>query len=61
MSNLTGRICVFAGSRHGARSDYAEAAKRLGCELVERNYGLVYGGGNVGLMAVIADNMLELN
>ena len=61
MSNLTGRICVFTGSRHGARSEYAEAAKRLGRDLVGRNYGLVYGGGNVGLMTVIADTVLELN
>jgi hypothetical protein len=61
MNNLSGRICVFTGSRHGARSEYAEAAKRLGCELVARNYGLVYGGGNVGLMTVIADTVLELN
>jgi uncharacterized protein (TIGR00730 family) len=60
MSNLAGRICVFTGSRHGARSEYAEAAKRLGRELVARNYGLVYGGGNVGLMTVIADTVLEL-
>ena len=61
MSNLTRRICVFTGSRHGARSEYAEAAKRLGRDLVARNYGLVYGGGNVGLMTVIADTVLELN
>ena len=60
MSNLTGRICVFTGSRHGARSEYAEAAKRLGRELVARGYGLVYGGGKVGLMTVIADTVLEL-
>ncbi|MSP39184.1 MAG: TIGR00730 family Rossman fold protein [Deltaproteobacteria bacterium] len=60
MSNLTGRICVFTGSRHGARGEYAEAATRLGRELVARNYGLVYGGGNVGLMTVIADTVLEL-
>jgi uncharacterized protein (TIGR00730 family) len=61
MSNLAGRICVFTGSRHGARSEYAEAAKRLGRDLIARNYGLVYGGGNVGLMTVIADTILELN
>jgi uncharacterized protein (TIGR00730 family) len=61
MSNLTRRICVFTGSRHGARSEYAEAAKRLGRDLVARNYGLVYGGGNVGLMTVIADTVLEMN
>lgn len=61
MSNLNGRICVFTGSRHGARSEYADAAKRLGRDLVARGYGLVYGGGNVGLMTAIADTVLELN
>ena len=54
-------ICVFTGSRHGLRWEYADAAKTLGCELVARGYGLVYGGGNVGLMTVIADAVLELN
>ena len=49
MGHLKGRICVFTGSRQGARSDYAEAARRVGRSLVERGYGLVYGGGNVGL------------
>ena len=61
MANLKGKICVFTGSRHGARYEYAEAAKLLGRELVARDYGLVYGGGNVGLMTVIADTVLELN
>ena len=54
-----GRICVFTGSRPGARSEYAEAARQLGRLLVERGYGLVYGGGSVGLMAVVADAVLE--
>ena len=53
-------ICVFMGSRHGARSDYAGAATALGGELVGRGYGLVYGGGNVGLMNVVANTVLEL-
>lgn len=60
MSNLTRRICVFTGSRHGARTEYADAAKQLGRELAARDYGLIYGGGNVGLMTVIADTMLEM-
>jgi uncharacterized protein (TIGR00730 family) len=60
MTNPTGAICVFTGSRHGTHPEYAEAARQLGRELVERNYGLVYGGGNVGLMKVIADAVLEL-
>jgi len=61
MANLKGKICVFTGSRHGARAEYTEAAKLLGRELVARDYGLVYGGGNVGLMTVIADMVLDLN
>ena len=61
MANLKGKICVFTGSRHGARAEYTEAAKLLGRELVARDYGLVYGGGNVGSMTVIADTVLELN
>jgi uncharacterized protein (TIGR00730 family) len=59
MSSLKGSICVFTGSRPGRRSDYADAARRIGRELVERGYGLVYGGGNVGLMTVVADAVLE--
>ena len=54
-------ICIFTGSRHGARPDYSEAARQLARELVKRGYGLVYGGGNVGLMNVIADTVLELH
>jgi uncharacterized protein (TIGR00730 family) len=54
------RICVFTGSRHGAVPEYSAGAKELGRELVARGYGLVYGGGRVGLMTVIADTMLEL-
>jgi uncharacterized protein (TIGR00730 family) len=59
MTDLRGRICVFTGSRTGARSRYVEAARDLGRLLVERGYGLVYGGGNVGLMSVVADAALE--
>ena len=59
MSNLNGRICVFTGSKTGKRSEYRAAARQAARQLVERGYGLVYGGGNVGLMAVIADAVLE--
>jgi uncharacterized protein (TIGR00730 family) len=55
------KICVFTGSRHGLRTEYAEAATTLGRELVTRDYGLVYGGGNVGLMTTIADAVLQLS
>ena len=59
MSSLKGNICVFTGSRQGRRADYVAAARRIGRELVERGYGMVYGGGNVGLMTVVADTVLE--
>ena len=52
------RLCVFCGSSHGANPAYAEAATNLGGELARRGIGLVYGGGNVGLMGVIADAVL---
>ncbi len=58
-AGLKGRISVFTGSSTGTRAEYADAARELGRLLVERGYGLVYGGGNVGLMAVVADAVLE--
>jgi uncharacterized protein (TIGR00730 family) len=61
MDNSKKKICVFTGSRHGASLAYAGAAKQLGEELIARGYGLVYGGGNVGLMNVIADTVLALS
>ena len=52
-------LCVFCGSSLGARPAYDQAARQLGRELVRRGIGLVYGGGNVGLMGVLADTVLE--
>lgn len=52
------RICVFCGSSVGARPAYRQAAKRLGEIMAERRIGLVFGGGCVGLMGVIADAVL---
>jgi uncharacterized protein (TIGR00730 family) len=51
-------LCVYCGSRHGARPAYADAARALGRALGERGGQLVYGGGNVGLMGVVADAAL---
>lgn len=51
-------ICVFCGSSVGVRPEYADAARQLGALLAERGIGLVYGGGRVGLMGVIADAVL---
>jgi len=53
------RICVFCGSSQGSRPEYRVAAEELGAELVRRKIGLVYGGGNVGLMGVLADAVLR--
>jgi uncharacterized protein (TIGR00730 family) len=52
------RICVFCGSNSGVRSEYAEAARALAVVLAEHKLGIVYGGGNVGLMGVLADAAL---
>ncbi len=52
------RICVFCGSAVGARPVYAEAARRLGALLAQQGLGLVYGGGSVGLMGVLANATL---
>lgn len=51
-------VCVFCGSSAGARPSYAAAAARLGERIVERGLGLVYGGGKVGLMGVVADTVM---
>ncbi len=49
------RICVFLGSSVGRRPIYREAAEELGRRIAARGIGLVYGGGTVGLMGVLAD------
>jgi uncharacterized protein (TIGR00730 family) len=52
-------LCVFCGSAIGRRDDYASSARNLGRLLAERGTRLVYGGGNVGLMGVLADEVLR--
>ena len=54
------RVCVFCGSNRGARDAYADAARSLAAVLVESKLDLVYGGGRIGLMGVIADEVLRL-
>jgi uncharacterized protein (TIGR00730 family) len=51
-------VCVFCGSHPGNDPAYAEAARTLGRTLAERDITLVYGGGHVGLMGVVADSTL---
>ena len=53
------RICVFCGSSVGNEPAYVDAAERLGATLAEQGIGLVYGGGCVGLMGVVADSVLK--
>ena len=52
------RVCVYCGSRPGARPAYAQAARQLGARLAADGVGLVSGGGSVGLMGVVADAAL---
>ena len=52
-------ICVFCGSQNGTDLRYRQAAIELGGLLAQRGHGLVYGGGHVGLMGIIADAVLE--
>ncbi|MRR11207.1 TIGR00730 family Rossman fold protein [bacterium] len=53
-------VCVYCGSNGGRRPVYAEAARALATALVERGLGLVYGGASVGIMGVLADEVLGL-
>ncbi|MGC8723412.1 MAG: TIGR00730 family Rossman fold protein [Acidobacteriota bacterium] len=53
------RLCVFCGSSVGDDPAFAEAAEAVGGALAERRITLVYGGGNVGLMGVLADAALR--
>jgi uncharacterized protein (TIGR00730 family) len=52
------RLCVFCGSRTGARPAFVEAATALGKELAARRVGLVYGGASIGVMGALADAVL---
>jgi uncharacterized protein (TIGR00730 family) len=52
------RICVFCGSNTGGHPAYGEAARQVARVLLERGMGLVYGGGNVGLMGIVADEVM---
>ncbi len=53
------RVCVFCGSSRGDQPLFSEVARSVGRLLAERDIGLVYGGGNIGLMADLANSALE--
>ena len=54
-----GRVCVFCGSATGNRPIYRQAAAEMGAALARNQIGLVYGGGHIGLMGVLADAVLS--
>ena len=52
-------LCVFCGSSLGFKSKHRALAENLGKQLARRSVKLVYGGGKIGLMGVLADSVLE--
>ncbi len=52
-------VCVYCGSRDGARAAFAQAATAIGAEIGRRGWQLVYGGGRAGLMGRVADAALH--
>ncbi len=52
-------ICVYCGSNSGSKPAYTERAAALGDRIAKEGLRLVYGGGNVGLMGVVANAVLE--
>lgn len=59
MTNKFLSVCVYCGSSVGNNPVFADAARSLGRKLVEQNLSLVYGGGHVGLMGIVADAVLD--
>ena len=58
-SDPTRFVAVFCGARTGSDPAFADAARAVGAMLGERGLGLVFGGGRVGLMGVVADAALN--
>ena len=52
-------VCVFCGSKSGARPEYVDAARETARALADRDITIVYGGGHVGMMGALADAALE--
>src|SRR5262245_34386459 len=52
------RVCIFCGSSTGVRPEYRAAAEEIAALLARRGVGIVFGGGRVGLMGVVADTAL---
>ncbi len=58
MNSIT-RICVYCGASDGVNGEYLASASALGAEIARRGYGLVYGGGGVGLMGAVARSVAQ--
>ena len=54
------RVCIFCGSQRGRDPRFAQAARELAQAAVGRGWGVVFGGGQVGLMGTVADQVLAL-
>ena len=52
------RLAVYCGSSTGTNPRFAELARNLGTEMARRGIGLVYGGGRLGLMGIVADSVM---
>ena len=55
------KICVFTGASHGHDPIYKQTAYDLGVMIAVRGFGLVYGGGKMGLMGTVADGVIDNN
>src|SRR4030066_1386694 len=55
------KVAVFCGSSIGFNEIYRDKASKLGNHFIENNIGLVYGGGKIGMMGILADTILEKN
>jgi uncharacterized protein (TIGR00730 family) len=56
--NILRRVCVYCGSSGGANPLFAAAAEQFGARLAQRGIGLVYGGGDNGLMGIVARSVV---
>jgi uncharacterized protein (TIGR00730 family) len=56
---MENNLCIYCGSAAGTDARFAESAQRVGRAIAGHGFGLVYGGGDVGLMGIVADAVLE--
>ena len=55
------RICVYCGSRTSSQPNFGESADQLGHEIAKRTWGVVFGGGKIGMMGRVAEAALAQN